>query len=324
MNAILLKEYGLPGILEVGDVAKPVPNDEEVLVKIQSASINDWDWGLIRGKPFVIRLFFGLKKPKIAIPGVDVSGKIEAVGRNVSSFKIGDEIYCDLSECGFGGFAEYVCIKEKSLAKKPPNISFNDASALPHAGLLALQGLVEKGKVKSGQSILINGAGGGVGTLGIQILKSYDGLTVTGVDSDEKLELMKSLGYDSVIDYKKTDFTDTGEKFDLILDTKSYRSALKVTRSLKKNGRYITVGGSMYRLFEIAVLGPLISLFTGKKLSVLIHEPNRGLDQISKLVEKGQLQPVVDGPYEFDKIPELIQYFGEGSHLGKIVVETEK
>jgi len=324
MNAILLKEYGLPGILEVGDVAKPVPNDEEVLVKIQSASINDWDWGLIRGKPFVIRLFFGLKKPKIAIPGVDVSGKIEAVGRNVSSFKIGDEIYCDLSECGFGGFAEYVCIKEKSLAKKPPNISFNDASALPHAGLLALQGLVEKGKVKSGQSILINGAGGGVGTLGIQILKSYDGLTVTGVDSDEKLELMKSLGYDSVIDYKKTDFTDTGEKFDLILDTKSYRSALKVTRSLKKNGRYITVGGSMYRLFEIAVLGPLISFFTGKKLSVLIHEPNRGLDQISKLVEKGQISPIVDGPYGFDKIPELIQYLGEGKHLGKIVVEIEK
>jgi hypothetical protein len=173
MKAILLKEYGLPNVLEIGEVAKPIPNDNEVLVRIHSASINDWDWGLVRGKPFVIRLFFGLKKPKINIPGVDVSGKIEAVGSKVSSFKIGDEIYCDLSECGCGGFAEYVCVPEKILSKKPSNISHNDASALPHAGLLALQGLVEKGKVKSGQSILINGAGGGVGTLGIQILKSY-------------------------------------------------------------------------------------------------------------------------------------------------------
>ena len=323
MKAILLKEYGLPNLLEVGDLAKPIPNENEVLVKIHSASINDWDWGLVRGKPFVIRLFFGLKKPKINIPGVDISGKIEAVGSNVSSFKIGDEIYCDLSECGCGGFAEYVCVPEKILSKKPSNISYNDASALPHAGLLALQGLVEKGKVKSGQSVLINGAGGGVGTLGIQILKPY-GVKVTGVDSDEKLELMKSLGYDSLMDYKKTDFTDTVEKYDLILDTKSYRSAFKVARSLKKDGTYITVGGSMVRLVEIALLGWLISLFTRKKLSVLIHQPNKGLDQISKLVEKGQIKPVVDGPYEFDKIPELIQYFGEGRHLGKIVVEIVK
>lgn len=323
MKAILLKEYGMPNALEIGDVEKPTPNDNEVLVKIHSASINDWDWGLIRGKPFVIRLFFGLKKPKITIPGVDISGKIEAVGANVSSFKIGDEIYCDLAECEFGGFAEYVCIPEKTVSKKPANISHNDACALPHAGLLALQGVVEKGKVKPGQSVLINGAGGGVGTLGVQILKPY-GVKVTGVDSDEKLDLMKSLGYDSVIDYKKTDFTDTGEKYDLILDTKSYRSVFKVMRSLKKNGTYITVGGSMYKLFEIGLIGSLISLFTSKKLSVLFHQPNRGLDQISKLVEKGQIKPFIDGPYEFDKIPALIQYFGEGKHFGKIVVEIEK
>lgn len=323
MKAILLKEYGLPNDLEIGEVAKPVPNDKEVLVRIHSASINDWDWGLVRGKPFVIRLFFGLKKPKINIPGVDISGKIEAIGGKVSSFKIGDEIYCDLSECGCGGFAEYVCVPENQLTKKPTNMSYNDASALPHAGLLALQGLVEKGKVKSGQRILINGAGGGVGTLGIQILKSY-GVKVTGVDSAEKLDLMKSLGYDSVMDYKKTDFTDTGEKYDLILDTKSNRSVFKYARSLKRNGTYVTMGGSMYRLLETSLLGSIISLFTGKKLKVLIHEPNKGLDRISKLAEKGQIKPVVDGPYGFDKIPELIQYFGEGKHLGKIVVEIEK
>ncbi len=320
MKAILLEEYGLPGTLEVGDVAKPIPKDDEVLVKVHSASINDWDWGIVRGKPFVIRLFFGLKKPKIRIPGVDVSGEIEAVGGNVSSFKIGDEIYCDLSECGCGGFAEYVCIPEKNLSKKPSNISHNNAAALPHAGLLAHQGLVEKGKVKSGQHILINGAGGGVGTLGIQILKSYS-VKVSGVDSHEKLDMMRSLGFDNVMDYKKEDFTDTGEKYDLILDTKSNRSVFKYARSLKKNGTYITIGGSMYRLLGIALMGSLISLFTRKKLSVLFHQPNKGLDQISKLAKKGQIKPVIDGPYEFEKIPELIQYFGEGRHVGKIVVE---
>ncbi|MDR9366736.1 MAG: NAD(P)-dependent alcohol dehydrogenase [Balneolaceae bacterium] len=323
MKAILLKKYGTPYDLTIGKVAKPVPKHNEVLVRVHSASINDWDWGLVRGKPFVIRLFFGLRKPKIQIPGVDISGKIEALGSNVSSFEIGDEIYCDLSDCGLGGFAEYVCVPEKILSKKPSNISYSDASALPHAGVLALQGLVEKGKVRSGQSVLINGAGGGVGTLGIQILKSY-GVKVTGVDSDKKLGLMKSLGFDSVMDFKKTDFTATGDKYDLILDAKSNRSVFKYARSLKKNGTYVTVGGSMVRLIEIALMGSLISLFTSKKLSVLILEPNKGLDRISKLAEKGQMKPVIDGPHPFDKIPELIQYFGECKHLGKIVVEMDE
>ena len=323
MKAIILEEYGLPKNLKIDNVEKPVPKENEVLVKIHSASINDWDWGLVRGNPFVIRLFFGLTKPKINIPGVDISGEIEAVGADVTSFKIGDEIYCDLSDCGFGGFADYVCVPEKMLSRKPSNMSHNDAAALPHAGTLAFQGLVEQGVVKSGQRILINGAGGGVGTLGIQILKSY-GVHVTGVDSDEKLGLMKSLGYDRVIDYKKEDFTENGEKYDLILDAKSYKSVFKYARSLKKNGIYITMGGSMVRLLEISIIGSFISLFTRKKLSVLIHKPNKGLDQLSELVEKEQLKPIVDGPYGFDKIPELIQYFGEGRHLGKVVVEIGK
>lgn len=323
MKAVLLNGYGMPADLQVGEVAKPVPKDGEVLVKINATSINDWDWGLVRGNPFIIRLFFGLKKPKVNIPGVDISGIIETVGNNVSSFKIGDRVYCDLSECGFGGFAEYVCVPEKTLSKKPSNISDCDASALPHAGLLAYQGLVEMGKVKPGQRILINGAGGGVGTLGIQILKSY-GVKVTGVDSGEKLDLMKSLGYDYVIDYKKEDFTDNGEKYDLILDTKSNRPVFKYARSLKEKGRYITVGGTMNSLFQISFLGLFISIFTGKKLSVLLHKPNKGLEELSRLVEKGQINPIVDGPYEFDQIPKLIQYLGDGKHSGKIVVEIEK
>ncbi|TVR84809.1 MAG: NAD(P)-dependent alcohol dehydrogenase [Saprospirales bacterium] len=323
MKAILQKKYGQPSDLEIGVVEKPTPKDTEVLVKVKAASINDSDWGLIRGQPLVIRLFFGLRKPKIHIPGIDISGTIEAVGSKVNSFKIGDEIYCDLTECGFGGFAEYVCVPENVLSKKPSNISFIDAAALPHAGILALQGLVDMGKVKSGQRVLINGAGGGVGTLGIQILKSYD-VMVTGVDSGEKLDLMKSLGFDEVIDYKKVDFTASGEKYDLILDTKSTRSPIKYTRALKKNGTYVTIGGWMNKLLEIFLLGPLISLFTGKKLKVLFHQPNKGLDQLSSLVEAGQIKPVIDGPHPFDEIPRLIQYFGEGRHLGKVVVEINQ
>lgn len=312
----------MPEVLEIGEVPRPVPQDQEVLVRVHSASINDWDWGLVRGKPFVIRMIHGLKKPKIEIPGVDISGKIEAVGGKVNSFKVGDDVYCDLSECGFGGFAEYVCVPARELSKKPSRINDNDAAALPHAGLLAFQGLIEKGKVKPGQNILINGAGGGVGTLGIQILKTYD-VTVTGVDSGEKLDLMKSLGFDSVMDYRSLDFTDNREKYDLILDTKSNRSVFKYFRCLKTKGSYITVGGSMYRLFEILLIGSLLSLFTGKKLKVLNLEPNKSLDKLSELVEKGQLKPVIDGPYKFDEIPYLIQYFGEGKHKGKIVIEIK-
>ncbi|MGN8225144.1 NAD(P)-dependent alcohol dehydrogenase [Gracilimonas sp. BCB1] len=323
MKAILLQEYGLPAKLKVGEAPKPVPNDGEVLVRIHSASINDWDWGLVRGKPFIIRLLYGLRKPKVRIPGVDISGTIEAVGENVSSLGIGDEVYCDLSECGFGGFAEYVCVPKNTAYKKPGSLSHNEAAALPHAGLLALQGLIHKGELKSGQKILINGAGGGVGTLAIQMLKPLKA-EVTGVDSGEKLEMMKSLGYDHVMDYKKTDFTKTGERYDLILDTKSNRSVYKYARSLKKKGIYITVGGTLPRLFEVLILGSILSLFTGKKLSVLALKPNKGLDQLTRLTEKGILKPIIDGPYSFDQIPGLIQYFGEGKHKGKIVVEIKK
>jgi len=320
MKAVVLTTYGPPEGLQVKDVAKPIPKAGEVLVKVHAASINDWDWGLVRGTPFVIRLIHGLRTPRIRVPGVDISGSVEAVGDEVASFAIGDEVYGDLSDSGFGGFAEYVCVPERALAKKPASVSHVDAAALPHAGLLALQGLLDKGKVKAGQSVLINGAGGGVGTLGIQILKSY-GVKVAGVDSAAKLDVMRSQGFDSVMDYREVDFTRNGEKYDLILDTKSNRSVFNYVRCLKKHGRYVTVGGSMPRLFQILVLGSLISLFTNKKLLVLGLQPNRGLDRLSELAEKGQLKPVVDGPYGIDEIPRLIQYFGEGRHLGKIVVE---
>ncbi len=322
MKAVVLNTYGPPAGLQIKDVARPVPKAREVLVKVRAASINDWDWGLVRGTPFVIRLIHGLRRPRIRIPGVDISGSVEAVGGEVTSCMVGDEVYGDLSDSGFGGFAEYVCVPERALAKKPANMSHVDAATLPHAGLLALQGLVAKGKVTAGQSVLINGAGGGVGTLGIQILKSF-GVTVAGVDSAEKLDMMRSMGFDTVMDYRSVDFTRTGKQYDLILDAKSNRSVFKYARSLKKHGTYVTVGGSLPRLFEILVVGSLISLFTSKRLLVLGLQPNRGLDRLSELAEKGQLKPVVDGPYGIDDIPRLIQYFGDGRHLGKIVIDMD-
>lgn len=323
MKAFVFEKYGLPHVLQLKEIVKPVPKGNEVLVRVHSASINDWDWGLVRGKPFIIRMLFGLKKPKITIPGVDISGTVDAVGENVTKLNPGEEVYADLSESGFGGFAEYVCVPEHNLSKKPSNLSFNEAAALPHAALLALQGLVDMGKIKSGQNILINGAGGGVGTLGIQIAKSYNA-QVTGVDSGDKFEIMRSSGYDTVIDYKKEDFTNNDHKFDLILDTKTNRSAFKYARCLQKNGTYITVGGTMNRLFQILLLGGLISMFSKKKLKVLNLKPNKNLAYITQLAENGKIKPLIEGPYGFEEIPKLIQYFGEGKHRGKIVVELIK
>ena len=323
MKAFVFEKYGLPYVLQCKEVAKPTPKDNEVLVRIHAASVNDWDWCLVRGKPLVIRMLHGLRKPKINIPGVDIAGEIEAVGENVKKLKTGDEVYGDLSESGFGGFAEYVCVSAHSLSKKPSNMTFSEAAALPHAALLSRQGLVNTGEIKSGQKILINGAGGGVGTLGIQIAQLYD-TEVSGVDSGEKLATMRSLGYDTVIDYKKEDFTKNGQKYDLILDTKTNRSAFKYARSLTKNGAYVTVGGSMHRLFEILFLGSLISIFSSKKLSVLNLKPNKNLAHITQLAEEGKIKPIIDGPYGFDEIPKLIQYFGEDKHQGKVVVEIAK
>ena len=323
MKAFVFEKYGLPNVLQRREVAKPIPKDDEVLVRVRAVSVNDWDWCLVRGKPFIIRMLHGLKKPKINVPGVDISGKVEAVGGDIKTLKLGDEVYGDLSESGFGGFAEYVCVPERSLYKKPSNLSFSEAAALPHAALLSLQGLIDVGKIKSGQKVLINGAGGGVGTFGIQIAQLYNA-EVSGVDCEEKLTMMRSLGYDTVMDYKKEDFTKNGQRYDLILDTKTNRSAFKYAHSLKKNGTYITVGGSMYRLFEILFLGSLISIFSSKKLKVFNLKPNNNLAYITQLAEQGAIMPIIDGPHDFDEIPKLIQYFGEGKHQGKVVVEIAR
>lgn len=320
MQAVVFKTYGSADVLSFQEVTQPSPKPNEVLIKVQAVSINDWDPGLIAGKPYIIRTMFGLRKPNIHIPGVDVAGRIEAVGNEVQRFKPGDLVYGDLSESRFGAFAEYVCAPENAIIHKPHNMTVEEAAAIPHAAMLAWQGLEEKGEIRSGQRVLINGAGGGVGTLGIQMAKRHD-VHVTGVDSAQKLDMLTKLGYDQVIDYRKKDFTVDTSTYDLILDVKTNRPVSHYARALRPGGRYITVGGSMSRILQTVLIGPWISMFKGKKLQVLSLEPNKNLQTVNELYEAGKLKPVIDGPYTFGEIPDLIGYFAAGQHRGKIVVK---
>jgi NADPH:quinone reductase-like Zn-dependent oxidoreductase len=319
MRAIVLENYGGPEQLQLKDVDKPVPGDREVLVAVHAVSINDWDWALMNGD-FVNRLINGLSKPKRKILGSDIAGRVEAVGKNVIRFKVGDEVFGDLSG-SWGGFAEYVCAKEDALGRKPPGMSFEQAAAIPQAAMLAVQGLVDVGRVKAGEKILINGAGGGVGTFGVQILKSYN-VGVTVVDTAEKLEMLRSLGAAQGIDYRHEDFTAGGEHYDLVLDTKTNRSVFRYLRVLNKGGRYVTVGGAIPRLLQTFICGPLISLFTGKKALVVALKANKDLDYMSRLFESGQVRPIIDGPYRLEDVPEAFRIFGRGEHKGKMVIQV--
>ena len=206
MKAVIFTKYGSPEVLQFREVAKPSPGEQEVLIKIQATAVNDYDWSMVRGKPYLYRLMYGIFKPKIIIPGMELSGTVEAVGENAKLFNVGDQVYGDISGYGFGSFAEFVCINENAITLKPEKMSFEEAASIPHATMLAVQGLIDIGKIQKGQKILINGAGGGVGTFGLQIAKLYD-TEVTGVDTGEKLVMMKSMGFDHIIDYQKEDFT---------------------------------------------------------------------------------------------------------------------
>lgn len=320
MKAIFCSYYASPEELEIKEVPTPIPAKHEVMVKIHATAINDYDWGMVRGKPYLYRLIFGIRKPKRPIAGMELSGVIEDIGEGVTQFKKGDAVYGDISEFGFGSFAEYIAINEKAVVLKPEEMSFEEATAIPHAALLAYQGLVEKGKIQKGQKILINGAGGGVGTFALQIAKMYDA-KVTGVDTGDKLQNMKAIGYDEVIDYKKENFTKRGEHYDLILDAKTSRPTWNYLKALKPKGKYVTVGGTAGNLILFVLTSGLISILSGKKFQLLALQPNQGLDVINELFAEGKIKPVIDGPYAFHEIPRLIQYFGEGKHTGKVVIK---
>ena len=323
MKAIVYTKYGPPEVLQLKEVEKPTPKENEVLVKVITTAVNDYDWSMVRGKPYLYRLMFGIIKPKRKIPGMELAGIIEAVGTNTNTFKAGNEVYGDISGYGFGSFAEYICINEKALKLKPGKMSFEQAASIPHASMLAVQALIDIGKIQKGEKILINGAGGGFGTFGLQIAKLYS-TEVTGVDTGDKLEMMKSIGFDHIIDYRKEDFTKNGQRYDLILDAKTNRSTFNYLRSLSPNGRYVTVGGTTSRLLQAFFLGPIIRRFRKKNIRIVALKPNKDLDYINELFEEGKIKPVIDGPYKLSEVPEAIRLFGEGKHKGKVVITLEQ
>lgn len=294
--------------------------DNEVLVKIHAASVNYGNLVLLKGEPFLARFAFGLLKPKYTIPGGDIAGRVEAVGKNVKLFKPGDEVFADLSGCGWGGFAEYVSVPENALAIKPANISFEEAAAVPMAAVTALQSLRDKGKIQSGQKVLIYGASGGVGTYAVQIAKSF-GTEVTAVCSMRNLNIAHSLGADHVIDYTKEDFSKKQERYDLILGTNGYQPMSVYKRALNTNGIFVHVGGSGAQMFQAIVVGPMISISSKKKFGSFLQRANRDdLIFIKELIESGKVKPVIDKRYKLSEVPAAFRYFEEGHSQGKVVI----
>jgi NADPH:quinone reductase-like Zn-dependent oxidoreductase len=321
MKAIVYTKYGTADALQLKEVAKPAPGDDEVLIKVHAVSINDWDWQLLQGVPFANRLNNGLLKPKKQILGSDIAGRVETIGKKAKRFKPGDDVYGDLSG-HWGGFAKYVCAREDALAPKPAAMTFVEAAAIPQAAMLAVQGLRDKGQLREGQKLLVNGAGGGVGTFAVQIAKLY-GVHVTGVDSSGKLDMLRSLGFDQVIDYEQEDFTRRGESYDLILDVKTNRSTCDYTRALRPNGAYVTVGGSTTRLLQALLLGPWISMIRKKNIRFVLLKPNKDLAYMNELFEAGKVKPVIDGPFKLSQLPEAMRHFGAGRHKGKVVIVVQ-
>ena len=318
MKAIVYTKYGGIESLQLQEVEKPYPKENEVLVKVHSVSMNDWDWAKLDGNSLFNRLTSGARQPRHPILGSDIAGRIEAVGKSVSNFKVGDEVYGDLSG-RWGGFAEYCCAHEKELALKPASMSFREAAAIPQAAMLAVQGLIDYGKIKNGNKILINGAGGGVGTFGVQIAKQYD-VEVTGVDHTDKQEMLLAIGFDHVIDYTKEDFTKKEMLYDLILDVKTNKSIFHYLRALNQKGIYVTVGGSLSRLFQTLLLLPFISMFSKKRVRIVMLKPNKDLAYMNKLFEAGKVKPIIDGYYSLAKVPNAFRLFSSGGHKGKIVI----
>jgi NADPH:quinone reductase-like Zn-dependent oxidoreductase len=315
MKAIIYTEYGSPDVLQFKDVEKPSPKDNEVLVKIHAASVNAADWHLMRAEPFLARLENGLLKPKNTKLGADLAGRVEAVGRNVTQFQAGDDVFGGMPLDELGCFAEYVCAHEDALALKPARLTFEQAAAVPLAAFTALQGLRDKGQIQPGQKLLINGAAGGVGTFAVQIAKSF-GTEVTGVCSTRNLDVVRSIGADHVIDYTKEDFTQTGQQYDLIFDAVGNRSVSDYQRALSPNGICAVAGfTSLSRLFQIMLLG-------GKKVGLMETAKGNKKDLlfIKELLDNGKVVPVIDRTYSFSETPEAVRYLEKGHAQGKVVV----
>jgi len=327
MKAIVYCDYGL-GNLKLENVEKPVPNDDQILIRVRATSVNPYDWHFIEGTPKIMRLGVGLRKPKDTRLGVDYAGTVEAVGKNVTQFKPGDEVFGGRG----GAFAEYVCVRQDRLvATKPANITFDQAGSADIAGVTALQAVRDKGKVQSGQKVLINGASGGVGTFAVQIAKSY-GADVTGVCSTRNVDLVRSLGADHVIDYTKEDFTKSDQRYDVILDNVANHSISEYRRVLTPKGKYIMIGGGsgakdwqllfgmMTRPFKAMLLKPFVS----QELGMMLTDPKQNdLVVLADLMQSGKVKPVIDRTYTLEQLPDAVRYVEEGHARGKVVITVE-
>ena len=324
MKVIVQTKYGSPDVLKLSEVTKPTPKDNEVLIKVHAASVNAGDWHLMRADPFLIRLMYGLTKPKHPTLGSDVAGIVEAVGKNVIQFKPRDGVFGDISTSGLGAFAEYVAVPETTLVLKPDNLTFEQVAAVPVAAVTALQGLRDHGKIQPGQKVLINGASGGVGTFAVQLAKAF-GADVTGVCSASKMDLVRSLGADHVIDYTQEDFTQNGQPYDLILGVGGFHPLAAYKRTLSSGGRFVMTGGETKQMFQTMLLGPWMSMRGNKKLMNYLAKPNqKDLRFIKELLESGKLTPAIDRCYPLAEVPEAIRYLESGRAKGKVVISLKR
>ncbi len=316
MKAMVYTKFGPPDVLQFREVEKPFPKDNEILIKVHAASVNAYDWRHLRADPFLSRLMgAGLLRPKHKILGADMAGRVEAVGGNVKQFRPGDEVFGD---GGYGGFAEYACVDENRFVLKPADLTFEEAAAVPMAALTALQGLRDKGLIQAGQKVLINGASGGVGTFAVQIAKSFDA-EVTGVCSTTKMDLVRSIGADHVIDYSQEDVTQNKQKYDLIFDIAAYRSISEYKRILSSRGIYVLAGGSIARIFQL-----ILKSMTGvKNMRLVIANVNqKDLHFIRELLEAGKVKSIIDKRYPLSETAEALRYLEEGHARGKVVISV--
>ena len=319
MQAIVYHTYGSPDVLKLEEVETPTPKDNEILVKVQAAATAAGDWHLLRADPFLVRLMYGLLTPKYKILGADVAGRVEAVGRSVTQFQPGDEVFGDLSRCGFGAFAEYVAAPATAFALKPTNLTFAEAAAVPVSAVTALLGLRE-GNIQAGQQVLINGASGGVGTFAVQIAKAF-GAEVTAVCSTSKVAMVRALGADHVIDYTQEDFTKNGERYELIMAANGYQPLSAYQRALTPQGRYVMTGGATAQMFEAMLLGAWRSKKGGQKLGNILVKPSQtDLQVMKELIEAGKVKPVIDRCYPLPGVPDAIRYVEAGHAKGKVVI----
>jgi NADPH:quinone reductase-like Zn-dependent oxidoreductase len=321
MQAIVRSTYGSPDALELEEVDRPVASDDEVLIRVVAAGMNMADVDYLRGQPHLARVGTGLRRPRNSGLGLDVAGHVEAVGKNVGRIQPGDEVFGDLTEYGFGAFAEYVCAHEKAFALKPTSLTFEEAAAVPQSAVMALQGLRGRRRIRPGHKVLVNGAGGGVGLFAVQIAKSF-GAEVTAVDNPGKLDMVRSIGADHTIDYTREDFTRTGLRYDRILDVAPSRSLFDYRRALMPKGRYVVIPDSMAQVFQAMVLGPLISVVGRRKIGMLRWAPFKREDVsfLTDLIDAGKVAPVIDRRYPLREVPEALRYQEEGHTQGKVVI----